>query len=135
MKTINWKHATPEQLNFWDYLNTIFHITAIVPLYYQGTIAGSEFLIYDPAKIYLALELNVNGAHAAVNDILANIQITGVDDLDIGIHYENNPYWDTTAASIKLTSRTIFLKNFYFHRFIVAQFLYMKFNGYRLTIA
>ena len=135
MLTINWKNATPEQLVLYQHLNHTFDITVIEPLYYQGTIAGSEFLIYDPTKIYLALELNVNGAHAAVNDILANIQITDVGDAVIGIYYENNPYWDATAASIKLTSRTIFLKNFYFYRFIAAQFLYMKFNGYRLTIA
>lgn len=130
MKTIDWKNATPEQINLWKKVEPLLVLGLITPLYYQGPIAGSEFLTYDEEKLYLALEFDacyntptsVGGAGLILFHDEANV---------INFHLQNNhPVWDTAAVEYCITNVSI--KNIYFSRIETINFDYMKFNGYKI---
>lgn len=133
MLTINWKNATPEQLVLYQHLNHTFDITVIEPLYYQGIIAGSEFLVYDVAKIYLCLDITFTTS-SGVNTVPANNSFLDENNLDF--YYSNTPSLVDNVGVVNYCYNDATSKNLYFSRFTNAfPYLYVKFNGYRLTIA
>jgi hypothetical protein len=133
MITDDWKNATPEQLLLWKYIKDRFAPNAIVPLHYQGVIAGNEFTVYNAAKLYLALtvnfDLNIGGG-------------TGGDRVDF--HNELNvmfyrsrtlsSYWNATTATEAAIYYKLHVKNIWFSRIIQGGYTVMTFTGYRLTI-
>jgi hypothetical protein len=127
MKTIDWKNATPEQINFWNITSAKLAFTTITPIYYLGACAGSEFETYDAAKLYIALEFGI--LDSGLNTNWGFVQL----------------YNEANAASAKLTNNVIaygiaynylknslFVQNVYFGRIAVTEYLSIKFNGYRL---
>lgn len=134
MNTIDWKNATPEQINLWKLVNGLIAWTAITPLYYQGVIAGSEFLTYDAAKLYIALELETS-----TNDAISAITVP-----DLALYNEANAInfylrnldsvCDTAGPTVFYWGNNASIKNVYFGRILPTGYDYMKFNGYRLDI-
>jgi len=134
MNTTNWGNALPETRLLWDYLKATFTITAIVPLYFQNAIVGSEFLTYAATKLYMALEIEftfggATGSFPGFVSFYNQLNLTS----DYGAN--NSPYWDATAAVVKQDINTLIRRNLYFSRFINTIYPYLKFIGYRLTIS
>jgi len=128
------RNFTPEQMNFWRQCNGVIAWNTIVPLYYQGAIAGSEFLVYNAAKIYMALEvdfLQVGGATINIYEVVIYNEANAVKGEYLNLY----PVWDTTAALLKYISLNFYCKNIWFSRIVnSANYVHMKFNGFRLNI-
>jgi hypothetical protein len=135
MKTIDWRNATPEQINLWNVASALIAFNTITPIYFMGAIAASEFLIYNAGKIYIALEVefSYNSATSAAPPVG---QIVAYDSMDIArTHFSNVlPAWDTTAAAMEYCTMNYFKKNIYFSRIAATLYTSMIFNGYRLNV-
>jgi len=132
MITQDWMNgSTPEQKNLWRAIPAIFAFNTVQPLYYQGTIAGTEFLVYDAAKLYFALEFNASHMGATLS-VIGNVRFYNEADVGIDYYCACMPYWDATA--LKYIAHYVEAHNLYFSRFVASQLSFMKFNGYRLTI-
>lgn len=102
-------------------------ITNVEPLYYQGVIAGTEFLTYAATKLYLCLFLFSSPSNGgAVQTALYN-EANAVSSTTSDII----AYWNGAAAVYY--SNTSFLYNNYFSR-IVSGYTYILFNGFRITL-
>jgi hypothetical protein len=133
MNTLSWKNATPEQKNFWNLTKIrLVGWNTITPLFFGGAIAASEFLIYDAAKLYIALELEITGQ--VVTATVGSITFYNEANVAGRVMTNESLAWDVTAAAFKMQTNPIMLKNQYFGRIVVTQYASMKFNGYRLNI-
>ena len=128
------RNASPDQLLLWRHASGVIAWNTIVPLYFAGAIAGSEFLVYNAAKLYICLDATFQYSTPAAVTNLALMTIRKEADVICGYYTNGHPVWDTTAAALKYTHNPIFLQNFYFCRIEASLFSYMKFNGYRLNI-
>jgi hypothetical protein len=132
MNTISWKNQTAEAINLYNYITTLLAgPLTIVPLYFQGPIAGSEFLTYAANKLYLALEFEAGlGVIAAA---LQNILL--YDNTNTANHTLCNSSiaWDSTAANMKYQGNSFAFRNYYFSRIVATSYSSLKFNGYRIT--
>lgn len=126
--------ACPATRNLCEWLDTQFNITAIDRLYYQGNIAGSEFLTYAATKLYLALGLS----HSIGTSGVGNPGFTIYNELNVIVYYSGiaSVYYDTSIPGVR--SSTLSAPHdvpLYFSRVVAVGIAQMKFNGYRLTIA
>jgi hypothetical protein len=129
----DWRNATPEQNNLWRIARALIAWNTCTPIYYEGAIAGSEFVTYNAAKLYICLDLvvNVNFSAATVN---AGALVTyDIANAAKSQEYLNFPVWNTTAAALYYNVPSFRLVNIYFSRITVTTYVFMKFNGYRLT--
>ena len=125
------KAASPEQLILWQQLRLITgQNAAIRQLYYQGPIAGSEFLTYLNTKLYVCLKLfstydvfYTGGGNITLYDQsnAANCKITN-----------QAPFWNITAATTGAAFNAIDIKDFYFSRITNSLYSHMIFIGYRI---
>jgi hypothetical protein len=132
--TENLKYARPETLILWNYLRTTFAITAITPLYFQGAIAGSEFLTYAANKLYFCINGKFNGATAGA--VGAGATVTLYNEANaISMYLQNTSMsWNTSTTAQQFTLNLIDVNSLYFSRLANSQYTYMIFNGYRLTL-
>jgi len=133
MNTPNWKNATPEQLNLWNIAKTKIGYSSITPLYFMGSIAGSEFNTYDANKIYISLE-SIFSCTGGTN---ANFgEVTLYDEINVSrtIVANNAPFWQVTMAGDYFQINPVALKNVWFSRISGALYDVMIFNGYRLNV-
>jgi len=132
MNLQSWINATPEQINFWNQVKGIIAWNTITPLFYQGTIAGSEFTAYDADKLYIALELSASSS-TGFGTSAGTIAL--YDELNAVSFYGRNNDIGLTAADVKTyTINNVVLKNVYFGRIVVGSLTQMVFNGYRLDV-
>ena len=133
MNSTDWKNATPAQLNFWRLANTKIAWNTITPMFYQGPVAGSEFLVYAATKIYLGLEVDFCdrlGAASATTGL-----ITLYDEANaVMTYYRNNGLALTSADVQQFAIDTLQLQNIFFARVLVSNYSQIRFNGYKLTI-
>jgi hypothetical protein len=94
-------------------------------MFYCGVIAASEFLTYDAAKLYIALELEFG----TVASNAAQTLISLYDETNTLMISLSNDY--SYAVNIFI-GNNFAVKNYYFGRFGAANVTYVKFNGYRL---
>jgi len=134
MRTSDWLNATPEQKNLWRIASALIAWNTITPIYYEGAVAGSEFVTYAATKLYICLDLvlNVNFSGATVN--AASLATYDIANAQKSSSYLNFPVWDTTAAALKYNAPELLCQNIWFSRITVVTYIFMKFNGYRLTI-
>jgi hypothetical protein len=135
MITQDWRHATPEQKNLWRAASIILPIPpgdvqTITPIYYQGVVAGSEFLTYAATKLYIALEMEFGYFAQAASQGIVNFY-NEVDAIDF-IASNSAGFWD--GAAVAYAGNLLVLKNHYFSRIVTVRYLNMKFSGYRLDI-
>lgn len=104
----------------------------ITPLFYQGVIAGSEFLTYNVNKLYLCLGLQTSCLTGA---LASNAYIYIYNEANaLSFHTQNGgAAWDATAAAFKYYSNDAQIRNLYFSRILGAGQVYMKFSGYRIN--
>lgn len=131
MTSIDWKNATPEQINLWKLCQGLLAWNTITPLSYQGVFAGSEFSVYNAAKLYLALELN--SAHSTVG----GPGFCWLYDMANVINFcieSGSSHYDVVGSIAVYQQNTFVLKNVWFSRLSVQTRDLITFNGYRLTI-
>jgi len=135
MNSEDWRNATPEQSNLWRIASALIAWNTVTPICYEGAIAGSEFLTYNAAKLYIALELefisNLNPGSIPANAPL----VTFYDIANAVNHYSKcvDYFYDSAGATAYMFINNLKLTNMYFSRFVVAGYINVKFNGYRLT--
>jgi hypothetical protein len=107
-------------------------IVNVEPLYYDGLIAGSEFLTYSVNKMYICfsffasvLAANIEGAAVGVINFHDE-----TDTIDLSIH-ENAGFFNATE---KFIINSIAYGNDDFSRLDNTVYTYMKFIGYRFTL-
>lgn len=127
MNTFDWRNASPEQFNFWKLASAKLAYTTITPMFFEGAIAGSEFLTYDAAKLYIALEIQFGPA--AIDATSNNVSF--YDEANVLCYaFANNTILYNAANYFNGNSGLI--KNIYFGRIITTDINYLIFNGYRL---
>ena len=122
-----------EQQALLNHLRATFTITGVVPLYYQGAIAGSEFLTYAATKLYLAIELEFVYSAALAVAALSYVRLYNAADAAFYFYQNSVLGWDATAAAFKYVPLQIDDHTVYFSRITNQTFDYIKFNGYRIT--
>jgi len=116
----------------WRHLRSTFAITAIVPLYFTGATAAAEFLTYVNTKLYFCIDSLFGSAGAGnVNPITVVLR----DAADAINGYFDSQTAAYTGAVLNYVPLTLHYKNYFFSRIQVNGITYMKFNGYKLTIA
>lgn len=129
------KAATPEQKLLWNYIFLRWgERLPVSQLFYSGVIAGTEFLTYSANKLYVYYDLEFTGLGtertASENSIMYN-EVNAAKKQFTQI----NPFWDATAASAKMYISPVIFKNDYFSRLLMGSaYLYIRFNGYRISI-
>jgi hypothetical protein len=132
MNTIDWKNETPQQKNLWKYASSLIAYTTITPLFFRGLTAGSEFIIFNAGKLYIALQLIAypGVGTSATNYWVDLYNMANVVDL---VCENNYAYWDGTGALY--AANTMILNDIWFSRIAVnGNQPAMSFNGYRLNV-
>ena len=107
------------------------HIRNATPLVYFGASAGSEFLTHAVTKMYVAFEF---AAGYSVLTAVANPGTVTFYNAANAAQFtsgEGVGLWD---GAFKYTSTLFEIKNIYFSRIVMAQYNYMKFIGFRVTL-
>jgi hypothetical protein len=133
MNTLNWKNATPEQINLWNYVKGLIAYNTITPLYWEGAIAGSEFLTYNAGKVYMYLQLSMSIGIGGIG-VLGELQLYNMAN---AVHHElgeSSGFWDVTGAGYRTISSARIFENGWFSRIVNAGVADMIFNGYRLNV-
>jgi hypothetical protein len=105
-------------------------ITNVEPLYFQGAIAGTEFLTYANTKLYICLSME--SSDAGLNASQSALLLKDEADADMLKFFNLAPVYD--AVSVKYFSNDIVKKDLYFSRVIVTNYTKFVFNGYRITL-
>jgi hypothetical protein len=128
--SIYFRNSTPEQRVLIQYVENLPGYTSLVPLYFKGAIAATEFLTYAVTKVYLCLIGRFGQSAVAGNAGTITLYNTG--DAVSMIIANNAPYWD--GAAIQVIKNTFEIKNTCFSRIVNVQYTYMEFIGYRVTL-
>jgi hypothetical protein len=109
-------------------------IINVESLYYQGDIAATEFLTYAATKLYICYNLQLGFNTGSANTVPASFVLYNEANVNSLLQLNNAPVWDTTAAALKYNNNNVFNENLYFSRIVVNQFIFIRFNGYRITL-
>ncbi len=129
------KAANPEQRILWNYLLLLCgERLSISQLYYQGAIAGSEFVTFRARRLYFAynFEAGRDSPYADSNGAMVSFydQNNALSFNIMGAY----PSWNAALALMWYSTYNTANKNLYFSRILNnGVFLYMKFNGYRIV--
>lgn len=127
------KAATPAQRILWNHVFLQFgERVGVSQLFYEGVIAGSEFLTYNARKLYFGIDLEIG--YSGLSNSAAYIDLyneLNAANFSLGMGY---PVWDTTGAVIKYVNCQIQVQNHLFSRLTNSIYSLIKFNGYRLSI-
>jgi hypothetical protein len=135
--------TTPEQANFINWFYSYFNIGGKVahrtiinvePLFYQGGIAGTEFLVYSTTKLYLSLNTEFAGQLYNVYSGSGEMQL--YNENNVASFRSDNYLMQYVNAGLELaTYNNSVLLNSYYSRIDPGVLVtYIKFNGYRITL-
>jgi hypothetical protein len=130
---------SPEQQNFIENFYNMFdsggvhkNILNVEPLFYQGAIAATEFLVYSVNKLYLAYILGIDWANQNVSQI--NLTIYNEANTLSYTLANNYSVYNVANTNSYQYNNEIEKKNIYFSRIISNNCPNMLFNGYRITL-
>jgi len=106
-------------------------IINVEPLYYNGVIAGTEFLTYAATKLYLTLSLVFPGG---VGALFGYIQTYNEANAASHVYTNSTLTYNTTTPILVYINNILKISNIYFSRFTNANHTYMTFIGYRITL-
>ena len=109
-------------------------ITNVEPFWYMGTNVGSEFLTYAATKMYLCLEFVVAQTAAAPQANIPYVSFYDAANAAVFVIGKPGIYYDTVAGAPRYQPDPDYLYNFYFSRIAIAQYVYVLFNGFRITL-
>jgi hypothetical protein len=131
-------NTTPKQALLLEFIYRQFdnrsaanrRIIDVNPLYYQGVIAGTEFLVYDATKLYICYEAHFSGTP------VGNINQSDTD------FYNENDVICLSAAKNSMSYSVAFnysgiysvVNDLYFSRIATNIYNRIKFNGFRVTL-
>lgn len=130
--------TTPEQEILLSHFYNVFdsgaaanrNIINVEPLYYEGVIAGTEFLTYAATKLYVCYSLTLNWFSNSLTD---NYCVTFDESNNAISRYSNSSgYFDGIA--VQFVTNKLNISNIFFSRIAVSIFINMNFNGYRITL-
>jgi hypothetical protein len=135
--------TTAEQSNFINWFYSYFNIGGKVahrtivnvePLFYQGVIAGTEFLVYSTTKLYLSL--NTEFAGQLYNVYLGSGEMQLYNENNVASFRSDNYLMQYVNAGLELaTYNNSSLFNSYYSRIDPGVLVtYIKFDGYRITL-
>lgn len=135
MNSSDWKNATVEQKILWNHAKTKIAYTTITPIFYQGGVAGSEFVNFFASKLYIALEVVLSNDTAVGAGVPCGVYLYNELDALASYNFNLSTYWDPTVTAVqKNVSNQLEIKNTYFSRLFVNNYAYIKFIGYRLNV-
>lgn len=103
------------------------NIVNVEPLYFQGAIGGTEFLVYAATKLYICYDFKNNDS--LINAITPFINFR--DENNVNFSSVRNIIYD--AATAYLANKWE-MKNFYFSCAVVQLSSFITFCGYRITL-
>ena len=111
-------------------------IIDVVPVYYCGVHAGSEFVAaYDATRLYICLSLSIYYTQGlAVAAVAFHAEMYNEANAIFYHITEAKPVWNTTGAALNYCGNDAFAENIYFSRFTLSGYAHMKFIGYRITL-
>ena len=107
-------------------------IINVEPLYYQGVIAGTEFLVYAANKLYIAYSLSIG-----ITNLLPLLSYAILyDELNVDTYYIGNmaAYFNQVTMQTDIIGNYLELKNNYFSRIGILSVSQFRFIGYRITL-
>jgi len=107
-------------------------IINVEPLYYQGVIAGTEFLVYAANKLYIAYSLSIG-----ITNLLPLLSYAILyDELNADTYYIGNmaAYFNQVTMQTDIIGNYLELKNNYFSRIGILSVTQFRFIGYRITL-
>ena len=127
----------PEFFNLCAFLSAKFNVLKVEPLYFSGTVGGSEFNTYVATKLYLAHSVfySSDPSTGSIADVSGYVYYYNEVFSQHLILTSSSAFYDSTALAIKKNIPSVALNDFYFARHTVSGYSFLKFNGYRLTIA
>ena len=132
----------PEQANFLNWFYSYFNVGGgvahrtilnVEPLFYQGVIAGTEFLTYAATKLYIPLSLKFNGG-VQFSDTACFANLYNESNAISFIISNQNNWWQTNLNVNRYNCNDAKEENLYFSRFDVSVLTYVIFDGYRITL-
>lgn len=126
------KNASAAEKILWQQVRLLTGENAAVQqFYFMGAIVGSEFLVYSPTKLYLAVEfmpMGTAGSAGYTNTILYNRNNTAA-----GFLVNTFVFYNGTAATIPSQTWSIPHRNLLFSRInISGDISYVHFIGYKI---
>lgn len=129
---------TPEQKIFLQSFYASFdnrsgankRITNITPLYHCGIVAGTPFLVYDAAILYIGLSVSIGFTGVPAAGVTGTIFYNEANSANFNLRILSL-YYD--GANFFNGHSTGTINNIYFSR-IVTEGLYMLFSGYRVNL-
>ena len=106
-------------------------IINVEPIFYQGIIAGSEFLTYAATKLYLCYDVCFDGVAAP---IAGYIYVNIYDEANAQNFNSIMQQVIWTGAATNQSSNNMRLQNLYFSRIVISNIIDIKFIGYRITL-
>lgn len=108
-------------------------ILNVEPLFYTGAIAGTEFLTYAATKLYLCYNTEFSRPENIL-DVVPNVYLYNEADA-ISFNLVNGTTIFNTVTNVpNFGQLNVSRNNCYFSRVAVANYLYIIFNGYRVTL-
>lgn len=124
--------ATAEQRILWNYLFLQFgEKIGLQQLYFCGSSAGSEFLIYSANKIYFAFTLFSLYSSPALGNA-SSIVLFDKNNAVEGYCAKNIAVWNATEAVVKYVANPNKINNIIFSR--ISGAFEILFIGYRVSI-
>ncbi len=125
--------SVSEKLLFNHASSLLVGVQTIVPLFYQGVIANSEFLIYSAKKIYVLLDGEFSQI-VDLSDDTNSLKIYNEANV-VSMYIKNGSYAITSTDDNLYIPSNYCPKNIYFSRIINDNlYSYFKFIGYKITI-
>lgn len=119
----------------YNYLKSTFDIDTIVPLFFQGIIAGCEFLTYDAKKLYFCLNLGCSMAPGPVIVSQCNIQFYDAAHAAFLSLRDSFVVYDTSLPAVRYPRPAgAEISNIYFSCFSVVYYTEVRFIGYKITL-
>ncbi len=114
------------------YINNTFDVDSNDRLFYQGAIAGSEFVTYNALKLYVAINVEF-GTDAALGTALNN-HVALYDDGNVLFFTMRNIALVGDVTDNFTFPNNVVSGNLYFSRIVVTGYEFMRFDGYRVTL-
>jgi len=110
------------------------HIANVELLQYEGAIGGGiEFTIYAITKLYLCFSF-LASFHNIANNLVGWVRFYNENNVVNLINANNSITYEAIAAQIFYNNNNANIKNFWFSRYNMSGYTYIKFIGYRITL-
>ncbi len=122
-----------ESLLWFQVLPLLVGVQTVTPVFFQGVIAGSEFLTYSAKKLYICLSLLI-GTDFTLRATGAAIRL--YNEANAVSMALSNQSWSYTGAAAQVMHNHFSVENVYFSRIdqSATYYPYLTFIGYKVTI-